>query len=411
MSYNIQEQEKICIVGLGYIGLPLSVFLAEKGYKVTGIDIDKEKISLLREGNCTLPEASFLKHFMAAINSNNLDFQESPIPSEVFIIAFPTPLIHETHKADLSFVTTALDSIIPHLMHSNLVILESTVPPFTCQNLIKEMIEKNTSFSVPQDILVAHCPERAYPGNLVQEFINNDRIIGGISPSSSKKAQKIYASFVKGKIFLTTDLIAETVKLAENTYRDVNIAYANELKLICDQLKIDTKEVMSLTNLHPRVDILQNGIGVGGHCVPIDPWFLWEKYPEISQLIPVARNINDNMPVYVAEKIIKMIPSDKSDPKIVLLGKTYKPEVMDTRESPALKIINIIKSRCPNVDIRSFDPKVDEGSISEIDILIESSDLLVILVPHQNIIQHVKKNTQYIQKRMRTPNIIFADEL
>ncbi len=411
MNESQKERAKICIIGLGYIGLPLSVFLAENGYLVLGVDINKDRISRLKEGKPLIGEQGFLKHFKTAINSKRLSFQTKPEPSDIFFIAVQTPFNSKLRKADLSFIKNALNSILPHLSASNIIILESTVPPFTCRKIIKTIVEKQTQFKVPEDILVAYCPERAYPGNLVHEFLNNDRIIGGMSSFSTEKAYNIYSSFVKGQIFLTDDITAEIVKLAENAFRDINIAFANELRFICDSVGVDHKKVVNLANYHPRVQIHQSGIGVGGHCIPIDPWFLWEINPSISRLIPLARGINDSMPEYITEKIIHLIPSNIADPKVVIIGKTYKPNVGDTRESPALKIIKLVTEMRNDAEIIAVDPYVDELSVPQIDHLVESSDLLVVLVPHQEVIQYIKKNEKKLKRKMRTPNFIIANEL
>ncbi|MFX0024751.1 MAG: nucleotide sugar dehydrogenase [Candidatus Hermodarchaeota archaeon] len=401
----------ITVMGLGYIGLPLSVLLTETGYSIHGVDINKDKIMRLKNGEVIIQEKEFSDHFISAWESGRLTFKTNVEPSDAFIIAVPTPLNYKSHDADLSYVKDALSSILPYLSPSNLIILESTVPTFTCRRVIKKTIENKTPFRVPKDILVAHCPERAYPGNLVHELIYNDRIIGGISLDSAKSAATIYKSFVKGRIFLTDDITAEMVKLAENTYRDINIAYANELRMICDQIGVNHKKVIQLANHHPRVQILSSGIGVGGHCIPIDPWFLYKSEPNISRLIPLAREINDNMPVFITEKIMNLIPSDHPRPKVIIVGKTYKPDVADIRESPALKIIDTIKTKRSDAKIIAVDPYIDNFSIYEIINIAESADLIIVLVPHQEVVKYIKERKTEILGRMRAPNIIFINEI
>ena len=406
-------QLKICVIGAaGYIGLPLSCFLANSGYQVIGVDINEEKIKKLSQGICTLQEKNFSEVFEKAWSTKRITFKLTPDYADVFIIAVPTPLDKQNTKADLSFVNSALKSILPFLRKGNLIILESTVPPLTCQTLIKPVIEKNTTFKVPEDILVAHCPERAFPGNLVQEFIHNDRIIGGMNKKSAEMAAEIYKSFVKGKLLLTDDVTAETVKLAENTYRDINIAYANELKMICEQIGVNVDTVINLANLHPRVNILNPGIGVGGHCIPIDPWFLWQVAPNVSTLIPTAREINEKMVYYIVNhlsgKIQKLIEQTNQIPNVLLVGKAYKPNVEDTRESPALKIISLLKKRFSSdiVKFESVDPLVDNINPFSLKEYAKDKDLLVILVAHHPIVKEMEAYRQEILKVMRTPNII-----
>lgn len=395
---------------MGYIGLPLAVFLAKAGYHVLGVDVDKLKVSKLKNREPIINEYGFNNYFISAIESGNLVFQIKPEMSDIFIIAVQTPFDFTKKKADLSFVINALESIIPLILKSNLIILESTVPPFTTRNL-KKIIEVKTELQVPEDIFLAYCPERAYPSNLIYEFLHNDRIIGGISPKSAEKAKILYKSFIKGRISLTDDVTAEVVKLVENSYRDVNIAYANEIRLICDYLQINPYDVIELANYHPRVQILDPGIGVGGHCIPIDPWFLWETSPSKSRLIELSRRINDEIPNYIVEKILKIIPSSVSNPKVIIIGKTFKPNVADIRESPAIKIINTLSLKRKDIRLIAVDPYVDELEITNIKYIVNSADLLIILVPHKLVLEYIEKEKDNIKKIMRSPNIVYFNEL
>ncbi|MFX0184850.1 MAG: nucleotide sugar dehydrogenase [Candidatus Hodarchaeota archaeon] len=402
----MNPQTKICVIGAaGYIGLPLAAFLAKAGYYVIGVDVNSAKINKLSKGICTLDEKGMDKLFRDAFESKRLIFTDKPEPAEIFIIAVPTPLNADTNTADLEYIETALTSTIPLLRKGNLIILESTIPPFTCRNVVKNRVEEETQFGVPHDIMVAHCPERGYPGNLVYEFVHNDRIIGGMSLESTKSAVTVYKSFVKGAIRETNDVTAEIVKLAENSFRDVNIAYANELKLITDRLNIDVEEVIELANLHPRVNILKPGIGVGGHCISIDPWFLWESAPDVSKIIPMAREINNLMPEVTAKEIYSHVKGISS-PKILILGKSYKPDVTDIRESPALYVVEILRGMSSQILIKFIDPLVDDLKSFSLEEEVKGMDLLVILVPHTMILQQLRNNYDSILKALKTPKIL-----
>jgi UDP-N-acetyl-D-mannosaminuronic acid dehydrogenase len=298
-----------------------------------------------------------------------------------------------------------LTSFLPVLQKGNLIILESTVPPFTCRNIIKRRIEEETTFKVTRDIMVAHCPERAFPGNLLHELIYNDRVIGGMSQESTQLAVTVYKSFVKGNIKETDDLTAEIVKLAENTYRDVNIAFANELKLIANKVQFNVQEVIELANLHPRVNILNPGIGVGGHCIAIDPWFLWESAPDVSKMIPTARKINNSMPEVTANEIYSHVKG-LSSPKLLILGKSYKPDVKDIRESPALNVVDFLRRMDSNLQLSFIDPLVDNLSSFSLEEEVHGMDLLVILVPHKIILEQLRNNYESILKSLKIPKIL-----
>jgi UDP-N-acetyl-D-mannosaminuronic acid dehydrogenase len=282
------------------------------------------------------------------------------------------------------------------------VIVESTIPPLTCRERVTPMIEQKTDLVVGETLYLAHCPERILPGDIFHEIVHNDRVIGGIDQITQDKAAVMYASFVKGKLYKTDDVTAELVKLMENTYRDVNVALANEFNMVADTLGIDGREAIQLANKHPRVDILMPGIGVGGHCIPIDPWFIKEVDPANSRLIFTSRLINDEMPSQIAARIRKAV-RDVTAPKIVALGAAYKPNTEDTRESPALDIVEILRE--DGYEVMHYDPLVDDMGYPSLVEVCEGADMLAILVPHREIIDELDQNREKIEQAMRTPII------
>jgi len=370
---------KICVIGLGYIGLPTASILATHGYEVIGIDINSEIIKIINNGGIHIEEPGLHTLVQAAIKSGKLKAATEPEPADIFIIAVPTPFTKEK-KADLSYVRSAAKSIAPLISKGNLIILESTSPPGTCKDILKPIFE---SFSLKggRDYYLAHCPERVLPGYTLKELIQNDRVIGGIDKESAKKAAQFYKVFIEGNIYLTDSTTAEMVKLMENTYRDVNIALANELVKICEKLGVNAWEVIRLANLHPRVNLHTPGPGVGGHCIAVDPWFIIEKYPADTEIITLSRKINDSMPEYTVAHIKKIVRGI-DNPKIAILGITYKGNIDDTRESPALKIIAGlekigIKYSIYDSHVREF--KYELSSLKE---TFEGADCAVILANH-----------------------------
>jgi UDP-N-acetyl-D-mannosaminuronic acid dehydrogenase len=328
------------VLGLGYIGLPTAAVLATHGYSVVGVDVKHSVVDTVNNGDIHIEEPGLQTLVQAAYKSGNLRAQSSPEAVDVFIIAVPTPL--RDKKADLSAVESAAESIVPMLKKDNLVILESTVPPTTTEELVAPILE-HSGLRVGKDFYLAHCPERVLPGNILREIIENDRIIGGMTPESAQKARELYSSFVSGRIFLTDATTAELVKVMENTYRDVNIALANELANVCEELKVDVWEVIELANKHPRVNLLRPGPGVGGHCLSVDPWFVVQKVPQTAKLIRLSREINDSQPQFVVSMIEEMIEGIPN-PKVTVLGVAYKGNVDDTRESPAIAIIHSLEA-------------------------------------------------------------------
>lgn len=374
--------KKICIIGIGYIGLPTASMFAKHKYDVVGVDINEKVIKELNEGNITIEEPN-LKDLVKDVTSKGfLKGSTKPCLADLFIISVPTP-INEDKEADLIYVINACKSILPYLRKGNIVVLESTSPVGTTSEIIKPIIEKN-NFEVGVDIFLGYCPERVIPGNIIKELEFNDRVIGGINEISAIKIKDIYSSFVKGNMYLTDTNTAEMCKLMENTYRDVNIALANELTKICNDLHINVWEVIKYCNKHPRVNIHNPGPGVGGHCLAVDPWFIVQRVPQIANLIKISRDINDSMPIYVYDKIERILNENKADKVVTILGVTYKANIDDTRESPIIKLINILKENGYN--LRIYDPNISEYENLYDDFIkaCEDSELIVLAVDHTN---------------------------
>jgi len=397
---------KIIVIGTGYVGLPAALMWAKSGLTVVGVDINENVVRAINEGTMLINETELHQLMEDEEVKKNLVAQTHVVPGDVFVIAVPTPVDHLKKVADLSYVQSAIKSICPHLQKGNLVIVESTIPPMTCRKLVKPIVEEMTGLKVPNDVLIAHCPERILPGDIFQEIVFNDRLIGGMNEQSSEAAADVYAAFVKGKLYLTDDLTAELSKLMENTYRDVNIALGNEFSLICEDLGVNAKTVISYANKHPRVNILNPGIGVGGHCIPVDPWFLKEIAPYNSRLITTARLINDEMPSRIASKIRKAV--SKIEPStIVALGATYKKNCEDIRESPALEVVNLLRQ--DGYSIKHFDPLVPDMGYESLSDIVVNADLLVILVAHDVIMQEWNQHQEKITSLMRHKNVIYFD--
>jgi len=379
--------KKICVIGLGYIGLPTACILSSKGFKVIGVDINSEVVKRLNSKDIENPEPGLAKFVKSAINSGDFKAQTIPKEADVFIICVPTPLTDEK-KADLTYVKSAAKSILPYLRKDNLIILESTVPPGTTEGILKHILEKS-GLKIGNELYLDYCPERVIPGNILKEIVENDRIIGGITQESAELAKEVYQSFVKGKIYLTNATTAEMIKLTENSFRDVNIAFANELSKICDQLNLNVWEVIKLANKHPRVNILKPGPGVGGHCIAVDPFFIIEKAPGETKLIKTARSVNNSMPDYIVKKVETALKEIKIDnPVIACLGMTYKANVDDIRESPALKIIRKLKEK--GYLVRVCDPYIKDFSefpLFPLKEVAKGADCLILLVDHKEFVE------------------------
>lgn len=335
--------ETVSVVGLGYIGLPTAAILSSYGIDVTGVDVSRHVVDSLNNGKVHIvePDLDSIVH-MAVINKQ-LRATTTPVPANAFIIAVPTPITHD-HKPDVSYVMAAARSIAPVIAKNNLIILESTSPVGTTEKMAALLAEMRPELSFPHagetapDVHIAYCPERVLPGRILKELVENDRIIGGITPACADEARKLYKTFVRGECIVTDARTAEMTKLTENAFRDVNIAFANELSLICEQVGINVWELISLANRHPRVNILQPGPGVGGHCIAVDPWFIVDSAPGQTRLIKTAREVNDAKPVFVMDQVRRKAGRFAA-PVIACLGLAFKADIDDLRESPALHIV------------------------------------------------------------------------
>lgn len=375
--------KKVCVLGLGYIGLPTAAMFATHGLHVIGVDINLQIVKTLNGGEIHIEEAGLREVVQQARASGNLVVKSVPEPADVFIIAVPTPF-NPDKTADMRAVTSAAEAIVPYLRPDNLVVLESTSPPRTTMGLVKPVLERS-GLRAGQDFKLAYSPERVLPGQILKELVENARVIGGIDWASAEAGRDLYAVFVKGEIVLTDAATAEMVKLMENTFRDVNIATANEFALIAEKLGVNVWEAIDIANRHPRVNILRPGPGVGGHCIAIDPWFFVQVAPDEAKLIRQARLVNDRMPDYIVEKV-KQIVAGIEQPIIACLGLTYKRDVDDIRESPALEIVEkLVKTGCT---VRVFDPHVKTlfalGNylVHSLNDAIQGADLLLLLVDH-----------------------------
>jgi len=391
------------VLGIGYVGLPLAITLAKAGFKVTGVDIDQKIVETINNGSLPIREKQIETVFNDPEVKQNFAVSEKPCEADVFIVCVQTPLDRVSKHPDISYVTSAIKSIAKFLRKGNLIIIESTIPPYTCRRLVKPLIENMINKKVGEDVFLAHCPERVMPGQSFYELIHNNRVIGGIDRESAQLAREIYKSFVEGDLDLTDDLTAEMVKLMENTYRDVNIALANEFSLVAETLGIDIKEPIRLANKHPRVKILSPGIGVGGHCLPKDPWFLIHSDPKNTSLILTARKVNEEMPERVASRIRRFL-KDIRNPKIVALGMTYKPDSDDLRDSPSLEVVRILKE--DGYNIVAYDNLVEGHGYNSIADIAKNADCVVVLVEHMTTKKELDTFEGVIKSSMRTPIIL-----
>jgi len=384
------ETKKIVVMGLGYIGLPTASLLATKGHRVLGVDINSQAVATISKGEIHIVEPGLDILVKSAVLSGNLRASLSPEEAEVFIIAVPTPF-KDDHVPDISYVEAATRAIAPFLVEGNLIILESTSPVGTTERIRSILTEERPELfngkgpKQAASISIAHCPERVLPGQILNELITNDRIIGGIDQSSREKTAEFYQSFVSGKVLTTDARTAELAKLTENSFRDVNIAFANELSLICDHLSINVWELIELANRHPRVNILQPGPGVGGHCIAVDPWFIVASAPNESRLIRTAREVNDAKPHWVLDKV-KVKSGRFKAPVIGCLGLAFKANIDDLRESPAMEITrDLIKAGVGRV--MACEPNVhgsfEEFPLYELGEVVQEADILLLLVDHE----------------------------
>lgn len=392
----------ISIIGLGYIGLPTAAVLASRMGSVIGVDVNQDVVEAVNAAKAKTVEPGLAALLESVTAKGQLRAALRPEPADAFIIAVPTP-ITEGHKPDISFVRAAALSLAPVLRSGNLIILESTSPVGTTEQMAQWLAEARPDLSFPQqgeeeaDVQIAYCPERILPGKMLEELANNDRIVGGLSEKASAMAVELYKIFVQGRIVTTNARTAEMCKLAENSFRDVNIAFANELSMICDKLDIDVWELIRLANRHPRVNILQPGCGVGGHCIPVDPWFIVDSAEEEARLIRTAREINDYKPEWVVEKIKSKIADVLAehpemrikDVTVACLGLAYKPDVNDFRGSPAVKIaLKLSKLSCKVLAVDNFilpENCLQQGIVQmPLSSALQSADIVCILLRYNS---------------------------
>lgn len=377
-----QINSTVCVIGLGYIGLPTASLLGTKGFEVLGVDTSPEVVDTINKGEIHIVEPDLDILVKSAVLSGKLKASLSPGEADTFIISVPTPF-NDQHQPDLSFVESATRSILSSLKPGCLVILESTVAVGTTENIVAKILFDESGLD-KEDIHVAHCPERVLPGHVLKELIENDRVVGGINEVSTAKAVEFYEQFVNGKILPTSAKTAEMSKLTENAYRDVNIAFANELSMICDAEKISVWELINLSNHHPRVNILNPGAGVGGHCIAVDPWFIISSHPDKSRLLKTAREVNDSKPKWVIEKI-KHQANKFKHPIIGFLGLAFKADIDDLRESPAMEIVNYFVSD-DQWSVLVNEPNLQQHQdfdLLPVQDVIDRADIVVILVNHQ----------------------------
>jgi UDP-N-acetyl-D-mannosaminuronic acid dehydrogenase len=384
------------VVGLGYIGLPTAVSLATGGLGVTGVDVNPEIVERVNRGETPFAEPDLSVAVSGAVAMGRLRAQQEMPSADAYVIAVPTPFTTE-HTADLSFITAAAEAVADVLRGGEVIVLESTAPPGTTRRVSELIAARRPDLhlphvtDVPPDVHIAHCPERVLPGRIMIEIATNDRVIGGLTPGCAARAVELYRTFCHGDLIVTDAASAEMAKLAENAYRDVNIAFANELSLICGRLGLDVWEIRQMANHHPRVEILRPGPGVGGHCIAVDPWFIVESAPDLAQLTRTARAVNDHMPAHTAEQIVATSRRFR-DPRIACLGLAFKADVGDLRESPAVEITARIAAALPDVKVLAVEPHVPSlpGQLDDLDNVVltdashavADSDVIALLVDH-----------------------------
>ena len=389
---------KICVVGLGYIGLPTAAVFSQAGCEVYGVDKKTNVVETLSKGKIHIEEPG-LDEIIANRIGNNFNVGLKPQEADAFIISVPTPNKEDEFlSCDLTYVLDACKSILPVLKQKNVVIVESTIAPRSMDDYVKPIFE-NAGYIIGETLYLAHCPERVLPGQILHELVYNNRIVGGITLACTEKAAEVYGQVVKGEILKTEAKTAELSKCMENTFRDVNIALANELAKICYKLDINCLDVIAMANKHPRVNIHHPGPGVGGHCLAIDPYFICAQVPEEARIIRLSRDTNRSMPFFVVDKI-EMLVANIENPKIALLGMAYKGNVDDLRESPSMEVASILKEKGYHIVIN--EPHVKEEQFVTIEEAIKDADLAVILTDHD---EYRSLNCEKIAMSMRTPQL------
>ena len=378
------NNKKVCIMGLGYIGLPTAALLANRKYKVHGVDVVQSTVDTINEGNIHIVEPDLDTFVRAAVNSGNLKASIIPCEADVFIIAVPTPF-HEGYVPNIDYVISATKAIASYVKEGDTIILESTSPVGTTDKVESVLNEENVDTS---KLFIAHCPERVLPGQIMRELVENDRIVGGTTPEATAKTVEFYNTFVSGEVLSTTARTAEMAKLTENSFRDTNIAFANELSILCDKFDIDVWELISLTNRHPRVNVLQPGAGVGGHCIAVDPWFIVHAGGEDAKIIRTAREVNTYKTEWSIEKIknaaLKFEKENGSKAKVACMGLAFKPDIDDLREAPAVYIAQTLKVQ--GVDVIVVEPNIKthkDFEIVDYETAINEADIIVYLVGHK----------------------------
>ena len=389
--YSMNE---VCVLGLGYIGLPTALILAASGKQVVGVDIDEALLAALREGKVTFEEEGIEELFEQAIDKG-IRFEATCQEAQVYIVAVATPFDKHSKKINPSYVVAAVNNALDVCPKGAIIIIESTVSPGTTEKYVRPVLEER-GLVAGEDVHLVHAPERIIPGNMIRELRENARTIGADSPEIGEKVRKLYTSFCDGEIILTDIPTAEITKVVENTYRDVNIAFANELTKICRQDDLNVYEIIRIANMHPRVNILQPGPGVGGHCISVDPWFLVGDYPSLSLLIHEARKINDSMPGFVLNRIHDILKENNlpKSTQVGFYGITYKEDVDDTRESPTLQLVELMERHLGN-GMKFYDPmcqsKVLDGQMDDFEEFLEVCDIIVIMVGHEHIRMNMEK--------------------
>ena len=375
--------KSICVVGLGYIGLPTAVMFANHGVKVHGVDVNPAAVKSIQEKQLHIEENGLQERLNKAVDEGFLTASTTPQPADVFIIAVPSP-INPDNTANLEYVRQATASIVPYVKEGNLVILESTVPPKTVENvMLPELVKSN--LEIGTQLFVSHSPERVIPGKVFEELVNNDRIVGGVNKKSAELTKELYETFVQGTIHLTDATTAELVKVMENTYRDVNIAFANELAILAEKLDVNIWEAIKFANYHPRVNVHFPGPGVGGHCIAVDPWFLVELGGEQAQIIHLSRNTNDGMPKFTAQKTQAILnKAGIAGATVGVLGLAFKGNIDDMRESPSTIVIDELQAL--GLDVISYDPHIKENKhatqTQDLQEVAAKADILLVLTDH-----------------------------
>lgn len=390
-------KESVAVIGLGYIGLPTAAILAEKGHQVIGVDVSDRHVEAVNSGKVPFIEPDLDQYVARNVANGNLRAQKETPKATAYIVAVPTPF-KEGYAADLSYIEAAADGIAPQLEGDELVILESTSPPGATEHMAKRILEQRADLSLDghegtKKIEVAHCPERVLPGRVMIELVTNDRIVGGLTREAAERARALYKTFCDAEVHVTDAVTAEMAKLTENAFRDVNIAFANELSIISEKLGINVFELIELANKHPRVNILQPGPGVGGHCIAVDPWFIVSSCPDEARLIRTAREVNDDKPEYVKRRVAEELRG-REDATIACLGLAFKPDIDDMRESPSLHITQDLAKQYPKATILAVEPNVEElpkgfedlanVQLADMAAVDERADVVVLLVDHKD---------------------------